>query len=105
MLLWRTGRWLGLALGMLGAGLVLSGTLGHGGGFVAVAACVVALLGIAVGTPTSSATASRTTCAAPTIRFAAAGAVPLPYLPLRRGDASRVASLFFLAPPTTAMTA
>ena len=43
-------RWIGLGLGMLGAGLVLSGKLGHGGGFWAVAACVAALGGITVGT-------------------------------------------------------
>ena len=33
------------------------------------------------------------------------GAIPLLYLLLRRGDASRVSSLFFLVPPTTAMLA
>ena len=33
------------------------------------------------------------------------GAIPLLYLLLRRGDASRVSSLFFLVPPTTAMIA
>ncbi|MFO1047793.1 MAG: DMT family transporter [Geminicoccaceae bacterium] len=39
-------RWCGLGLGMLGAGLVLSGKLGAGAGFWAVAA----LLGITIGT-------------------------------------------------------
>jgi drug/metabolite transporter (DMT)-like permease len=141
VLLWSTGRWLGLGLGMLGAGLVLSGKLGHGGGFVAVAACVVALLGIAIGTLYQKRyCVGHDLRSANTIQFAAAsaacgmlailfetrhiewtgellfalawlvivlslGAIPLLYLLLRRGDASRVASLFFLVPPTTAMLA
>lgn len=33
------------------------------------------------------------------------GATPLLYLLLRRGDASRISSLFFLVPPTTALLA
>jgi len=134
-------RWLGLGLGMLGAALVLSGKLGHGGGFWAVAACVVALLGITIGTLYQKRfCVGHDLRSANTVQFAAAGsacwilallfetrhidwtgelvfalawlvvvlslaAIPLLYLLLRRGEASRVASLFFLVPPTTAMLA
>jgi drug/metabolite transporter (DMT)-like permease len=136
---WR--RWLGLGLGLLGAALVLSSKLGHGAGFVAVSACVVALFGITFGTLYQKRyCVGHDLRSANTIQFAAAGtafwalallfetwhiewtgellfalawlvivlslgAVPLLYLLLRRGDASRVSSLFFLVPPTTAMLA
>ena len=136
---WR--RWLGLGLGMLGAALVLSGKLGHGAAFLAVFACVVALLGITIGTLYQKRhCVGHDLRSANTIQFAAAGtacwvlallfetrhidwtgelvfalawlvivlslgAIPLLYMLLRRGDASRVASLFFLVPPTTAMLA
>ncbi|MGD9507347.1 MAG: DMT family transporter [Geminicoccaceae bacterium] len=136
---WR--RWLGLAFGMLGAGLVLSSKLGHGADFVAVAACVMALLGITIGTLYQKRyCVGHDLRSANAIQFAAAGvacgllalmfetrriewtgellfalawlvivlslgAIPLLYVLLRRGEASRVASLFFLVPPTTAMLA
>ena len=136
-----TRRWLGLGLGMLGAGLVLSGKLGHGGGVWAVVACLVALAGITFGTLYQKRhCVGHDLRTANLIQFAAAaaacwvaallfetradewtgelvfalawlivvlslGAIPLLYLLLRRGDASRVSSLFFLVPPTTAMLA
>lgn len=136
---WR--RWLGLGLGLLGAGLVLSGKLGHGAGFLAIASCVAALLGITVGTLYQKRyCVGHDLRSANTIQFAAAGAacgmlavlfetrriewtgellfalawlvivlslgaIPLLYVLLRRGEASQVASLFFLVPPTTAMLA
>lgn len=134
-------RWCGLALGMLGAGLVLSGKLGAGAGFWAVAACVAALLGITVGTLYQKRhctghdlrtanmiqfSAAAAACWAAALLFEtrridwtgellfalawlvivlSLGAIPLLYLLLRRGDASRISSLFFLVPPTTALLA
>ena len=43
-------RWLGLALGLLGVALVLSGKLAGSGGILAFMTCVVALVGITLGT-------------------------------------------------------
>ena len=136
---WR--RWLGLGLGMLGAALVLSGKLGHGAAFLAVFACVAALLGITVGTLYQKRhctghdlrtanmiqfSAAAAACWAAALLFEtrridwtgellfalawlvivlSLGAIPLLYLLLRRGDASRISSLFFLVPPTTALLA
>ena len=134
-------RWLGLALGLVGVSLVLSGKLGGSGGGMAVMACVAALVGITVGTlyqkrfcgthdlrsgnmiQFAAATMACGLAAlafetrhvdwAPELLFAlfwlvgvlSLGAVPLLYVLLRRGAASRVSSLFFLVPPTTALLA
>jgi drug/metabolite transporter (DMT)-like permease len=137
-------QWLGLALGLAGAALVLARKLGHGAGggdAWGVLACVAGLLGITAGT-----LYQKRHCAGMDLRpgnvvqFAASaiatgvpalllednriawtgefafallwlvvvlslGAISLLYVLIRRGAASRVSSLFFLVPPTTALIA
>jgi drug/metabolite transporter (DMT)-like permease len=135
-------QWLGLALGLAGVVLILARKLGHGlGDALGVLACLVALLGITMGT-----IYQKRHCAGMDLRtgnviqFAAAGlgtglvallvednrvtwsgefvfallwlvlvlslgAISLFYVLIRRGAASRVASLFFLVPPCTALLA
>jgi drug/metabolite transporter (DMT)-like permease len=135
-------QWLGLALGLAGVVLILARKLGHGlGDALGILACLVALLGITMGT-----IYQKRHCAGMDLRtgnviqFAAAGlgtglvalllednrvtwsgefvfallwlvlvlslgAISLFYVLIRRGTASRVASLFFLVPPCTALLA
>jgi drug/metabolite transporter (DMT)-like permease len=135
-------QWLGLALSLAGVVLILARKLGHGlGDAPGVLACLVALLGITLGT-----IYQKRHCAGMDLRtgnviqFAAAGlgtglvallvednrvtwsgefvfallwlvlvlslgAISLFYVLIRRGAASRVASLFFLVPPCTALLA
>jgi drug/metabolite transporter (DMT)-like permease len=135
-------QWLGLVLGIAGVVLILTRKLGHGlGDTLGAASCVVALLGITLGTLYQKRYCSlmdlRT---GNVVQFAAAGvvtavlaflfedmqvrwsgefllallwlvlvlslgAIPLLYVLIRRGAASRVASLFFLVPPCTALIA
>ena len=135
-------HWLGIALGLVGVVLILARKLGHGpGDALGALSCVVALLGITVGT-----LYQKRHCVGMDLRtgnvvqFAAAGvavgvlalifedtsiewssefvfallwlvlvlslgAISLFYVLIRRGAASRVASLFFLVPPCTALIA
>lgn len=139
----RPWQWIGLALGLLGAGLILLRKIsGVGGGGVAgPLLCVMALLGITAGTLYQKRYCARmdlrtgnviqfaaaaVACAigaslfqrwridwTPAFVFALAwlvlvlsvGAITLLYQLIRRGDASRVSSLFFLVPPCTALIA
>lgn len=134
--------WIGLALGLLGVGLVVQGKVGAGPGDAGgLAACLVALAAITAGTLYQKrfcagmdlrtgnivqfATAGVAAGVAAllfedmTVRWSGAfvfalgwlvlvlslGAFSLLYLLIRHGAASKVASLFFLVPPTTALIA
>lgn len=134
--------WSGLVLGLAGVALIVLRKLGGDtASLFAVAACLVALAGITVGTlyqkrfctghdlRTGNAiqfAAAGLFCLAAALPFEtmrvawtgelvfalawlvlvlSVGAISLLYLLLRRGAAARVASLFFLVPPATALIA
>lgn len=135
-------QWLGLALGLLGVGLVVADKLGQGlGTSTGIAFAVVALFGITIGTLYQKRHGKGLDIRVGNVfQFAAAaiatgllavifesrdidwqpalvtallwsivvlsfGAVSLLMWLIAKGAASRVASLFFLVPPTTAVMA
>lgn len=138
----RPRQWLGLLLGFAGVALVVSGRLGDGRApWPALAACLLALAGITLGTlyqkrhgggmnlvtgsfvqfaaaglayvPLVAAFETLHVTWTPAFVFALAwltlvlsiGAITLLHLMIRRGAAARVASLFYLTPPVTAVLA
>lgn len=133
-------QWTGLAMGMVGVGLVVADKLGASGSVGAVAAALVALAGITLGTlyqkrfcphfdlrtgsvvqfaASALVTAPLAALETEPIRWhgefvfallwltlvLSLGAISLLNLLIRRGEASRVASLFYLTPPITALMA
>jgi drug/metabolite transporter (DMT)-like permease len=138
-------QWLGFVLGFGGAAIVLAGRTGFAGaggfGWAAIAASIVALLGISGGTLYQKRYCAHVNLwTGAVIQYAAAGAalavpaylfetmhitwsgpfiasmawltlvlsvgtVSLLYLLIRRGAVSKLASLFFLIPPVTALIA
>ena len=119
-------QWLGFVLGLVGVSLVVWRKLTFGGGsFVGISYAGLGLAGITVGTVYQKRyCGTMDVRTGTTIQFAAAlvmagvlsvalesqptvsvGAVALLYFMIRRGAVARVASLFYLMPPVTALMA